>query len=510
MLRKKIILGLLIISISFLFFACSNNEIGDADSNEENFVDNINNIGAGEADETTALENDRWREIEPNLPDADFEGYEFNVLVRSSDHIHWLPWEARDIISEELNGEPINDAVFRRNSDIEAQYNITIVETKRIDHATMLRNTISAGDDMFDLYYADFNSITSVAAQGFFHDLLQMPYIDLEAPWWDQNAKESLSIANMLFFCTSDLILLHNDSTSALVFNKELIRDYGMDDPHQLVHDGLWTVDRLYDMSRNISYDLDGNGIMDENDMYGFIFYRDASLSLMHGAGGRIARKDSNDLPYLTLGEELPLTALSRAFDVMYAPSGFNVHRELEGRFDAIYLISHNMFMENRALFYWILLHDIVSFREMDADFGILPIPKLNEHQETFGHTVNQFHGNAMAVPITVQNTERTGIILEALTARSRFTLLPAYYEISLQRKFTRDDESADMLDIIFSTQVYDLGAIYNFGGYSWEIIWMTMSQDRDIVTLVERRERIAERDIERMIDRYLELAESR
>jgi hypothetical protein len=77
---------------------------------------------------------------------------------------------------------------------------------------------------------------------------------------------------------------------------------------------------------------------------------------------------------------------------------------------------------------------------------------------------------------------------------------------VSLQRKFTRDEDSADMLDIIFDTQVYDIGAIYNFGGYSWEIIWMTMSHNRDIMSIVERRENTANRDIERMIERYLDI----
>jgi len=281
-----------------------------------------------------------------------------------------------------------------------------------------------------------------------------------------------------------------------------------MEDPYVLVKDGKWTIDKIIDMSKEISHDINGDGIMDEYDMYGYVHYRDSSLSLMHGAGGRIAQKDANDLLVLTLNSEIAINALNKAFDLMYAPSAFNVHKELEGRYDAIYLVSHRMFMENRALFYWILLHDIVSFREMDTDFGILPIPKYDELQTNYGNTVNQYHGFALSIPTTVQNIERTSIILEALTAKSRFTLLPAYYDISLQRKFTRDEASADMLDIIFSSQVYDLGAIYNFGGYSWEIIWMTMSHNRNITTLYERRENQAIRDIERIVERYLDIAD--
>ena len=37
-------------------------------------------------------------------------------------------------------------------------------------------------------------------------------------------------------------------------------------------------------------------------------------------------------------------------------------------------------------------------------------------------------------------------------------TVIPAYYEKVLKGKIARDDESSDMLDIIYSSRVYDLG----------------------------------------------------
>ena len=42
----------------------------------------------------------------------------------------------------------------------------------------------------------------------------------------------------------------------------------------------------------------------------------------------------------------------------------------------------------------------------------------------------------------------------------------PAYYDITLQRKLSKDSESADMLDIIFGSMVYDLGYYAKFGGF--------------------------------------------
>jgi hypothetical protein len=41
----------------------------------------------------------------------------------------------------------------------------------------------------------------------------------------------------------------------------------------------------------------------------------------------------------------------------------------------------------------------------------------------------------------------------------------PAYYEVALKSRAAKDDGSEEMLDLIFSNVVYDLGIMYNFGG---------------------------------------------
>lgn len=497
----KKLMGLLLLVLIILLSSCNDKKADDSDGGN-----NGNNV---EGVVQSNNESTRESEIIPDyLPDTGYNGYEFNVLVRYDANPDNASWGARDIYAESEFGEPINDAVYRRNRYIEEKYDCVIKETKNVDYNNILKKTIKSDDDIYDLFYANLNELTSVATSGYFYDLLKVPNLDLTKPWWDQNARKSLSIANMLFLCPSNLIIKPNDCISVIVFNKELVKNYNIEDPYKLVKDGTWTIDKLITMSKDISLDINGDGVMDYNDMYGYACYRDSSLSIMHAAGGRIAEKDSNDLPVLTLNSETAINALNKAFDLMYAPSTFNLHKELEGQFSAVYQISEKMFIENRALFYWILLHDIEQFRNMDSDFGIIPIPKYSESQKDYGCTVNQYHGHAVAIPSTVQDIERTTVILEALTAKSRYTLLPAYYDISMQRKFTRDEESAAMLDIIFDSQVYDIGAIYNFGGYSWDIIYMTMSNDRNIVSLFEKKENNALKDIEKIITKYKEIAD--
>ena len=487
---SKIVSILILLSLALSITACSSGDTGQQS-----------------ADTTTAQETEVTGETEPpeilpDVPEMDFEGYEFTFLVRFNEGPHWAPWNARDVYVEQQIGEPINDAVYDRNRFIEEKYNCVIREYSSASHAADLRKTVAAGDTTYSVYYAGLNELIAAALEGSLVSFNDVPYIDLEAPWWNGNAARSLSVAHQIFFAPSDLIVMDNDCTSSMVFNKQLIIDHSLESPYTYVNNDTWTIDKLIDMSKGIASDVNGDGLMDYNDKYGFVSYRDAVLSFMHAAGGRIAEKDSNDLPVLTLGSEKCFNALGKAFDLMYDDGSFNVHH-LEGKFDAIYEVTEQMFMEDRSLFYWILLHDIEKFRDMDSDFGIIPLPKYDERQEEYGHTVNQYHSHGISVPMSVESLERTGIILEALTAKSKYTLQPAYYDTSLQRKFSRDEESADMLDIIFASRVYDIGAINNWGGYSWDIIALTMTNNRDIASLYSKKETAATTDMAKTIEKY-------
>ncbi len=41
------------------------------------------------------------------------------------------------------------------------------------------------------------------------------------------------------------MVILDDDSTGAMVFNKQLIGDYSLDMPYDLVAEGTWTLDRM-------------------------------------------------------------------------------------------------------------------------------------------------------------------------------------------------------------------------------------------------------------------------
>jgi hypothetical protein len=148
---------------------------------------------------------------------------------------------------------------------------------------------------------------------------------------------------------------------------------------------------------------------------------------------------------------------------------------------DAWGVMQFQVFNENRALFFYTSMISVNIMRDMDLNFGILPPPKFNEAQERYFTNFQGWFFGTVAIPITIDDTARTGHILEALTAESYYTLRPAYYDNMLRRKLTRDDESHEMLDIIFANRLYDIGHIFGWGGV--DDFFVRLSEGRDTLT---------------------------
>ena len=59
-----------------------------------------------------------------------------------------------------------------------------------------------------------------------------------------------------------------------------------------------------------------------------------------------------------------------------------------------------------------------------------LPNPKFDEAQETYCNENDPYGTGFFSLPITCADPERSGIIIEAFSARSMQVVLPAYYDI--------------------------------------------------------------------------------
>jgi hypothetical protein len=399
-----------------------------------------------DGEETVPEEDGLWKD---DLGDFDFGGYEFNFMTRTVDFFNC------DIDYEEITGEVLEDAIYERNRRIEERFNITFKNIKTYD-SSKARNSIKAGDNAYDLIMTrNPDAFTIFAQEGLISGLDTMTHINLDKPYWDMNLTNDLSVANKRYFAVGAFNLSAYDFVHVLIFNKKLLFEYGMSSPYEMVKNGTWTFDVFEQMSKDATRNLTGGDKMTKDDAYGFLF---APKQILPGfwiaAGLKSISKDSGDIPYSMMGTEKFLEVFQRTYEMTWdnnswfvTTAGENVPPDLL-----------RMFQNNQALFMDCTFFYLSSFRNMESDFGILPYPKYTEQQEKY---YSRMEGcELFFAPITApqESLDRSSVILEALSSDSAKSVVPVYYDLALKTKFTRDNESAEIIDTLFENRIFDLG----------------------------------------------------
>lgn len=461
--------------------------------------DTPDTTGNADATADTTPAETETEKILPDLPERDFEGYTFRGMTKGTASSHW---SSRDFYAEEITGEAINDAVYNRNATVGEKYNFKMEEigAESGDPVADARKAVQAGENSFDVILAG-NSINPMITDGMLLDLNAMPYMDMTRPWYDQNANESLSIGHKLFVSCGELNIMDNDATWSILFNKAMAEDLGFDSFYDMVKAGTWTQDVLLSAMEAASIDLNGDGQRDAADQWGNVGEGFDVMGYMIGAGARCFTKDADDMPVFDALSERYVDAYAKASAINDNTDICLTIAKAGGNWDVL----DNVFTEGRCLFSYVGLNRVTLFRDMEADFGILPTPKFDEAQEEYHNVVSTWGANFFAVPKTTEDMERTGIILEALSAESMYTLTPAYYDVTLKTKAARDEKSSAMLDIIFASRVFELGNFYGWGGIFDLPGSQSAAGKTDIVSAVEGKMKTVNAAMEKTINAVLE-----
>jgi len=414
---------------------------------------------------------------------GDYGGREFTILYAG----HTVSTEFG---FEEETEKALDVAQYRRVKTVEQAYNVDIIEVQKKSSATNgngagyqeLSNAANSGTTDYDLTLTSGYDVSVLAYNGYLYDMASVPGIDLTKSWWDQNATDSLSINGVTFFTTGDITVSDNNSTFVLMFNKDLIRDYALEDPYDMVYNGTWTFEKFGKMCKSVTEDLDQDGNMDTNDRFGLLVWDDSIVGVVNAAGERCCTIDAAGEIRLTFFNDRTLSALEQyaaiAYDTQYA---LTYQRHVKTA-----TVLQTMWPNNQALFLTTYMSSIPNSRTMESDFGILPYPKLDEMQDNYYSCVAPYNSRFICVPLVQEDVARTGVITEALAYHGQKTVTPAYYDVNLVGQSTRDEESSDMLDIIFDNLVYDIGYYYQIGPYNKQLILMLREYSTNFASMYE------------------------
>ena len=438
---KRIFLAVLTAASLLAFSACDDNSkevknnTGDVQNNQQTPGD----VQDGEEEQIDYLS---------DLSTEKYDGYNFRMLLRKG--------MIADQYLEEDSTDLVESATYKRNKYVEERYGITITATESSStYETDALNSILAGDDAYDLIFAHSRAAFTYAVQGAAYNVNDIESIHLDKPWWSKDIKNSCNVNGYLYVLDGDITTQGLGNAMSMFFNKNLFDELGFDYPYELVKDGEWTFDEFAYLAKKGGKDLDGDGVITpENDRFGFVTPEwEAPINILYTGGQKIYDKNEEGKLELTLYSNKTVDIFADFFNLLENEACFLQETEGPNKYNGT-----NPFTDGRAMIYTSTLSSAKGYRNMEDDFGIIPYPKFDEEDEYA--TVINGHAHLIIIPITVSDVERTGAITEALCAYGSRDVIPAFYDVSLKTKYARDEESEDMMDLIKSSIVYDLGYV--------------------------------------------------
>ncbi|MDY4434509.1 MAG: hypothetical protein SPF08_05050 [Candidatus Flemingibacterium sp.] len=388
------------------------------------------------------------------LPEKDMDKFELKIVHFDG---NWLSWALTKLDAESETGDRLNDAIYKRNRNMEERFNCEInVTGKETINAGDIQSEIMAGDSNYDVWFMYDN--WTLGAVEYLLPWEELPYINLDREWWNPSATEVFNLEGKTYAAASNYSLSVLSRASGFAFNKDIYNKMNLSENiYDLAREGNWTIDVMYDTAKDAYIDLDGDSSMNENDQYGISgSWKETFWRFLSGSDVRFISKDSNSDPVFELPKnETAINKMLKIFDlftekgICYNPQTRDVHRVLE---------SEEIFADGRLLFKTVNFFDLESLRTCDIDIGILPCPKYDENQENYYAPYFGAEISVLLKTLPEERKENVGMLLEALAYDSNANILPEYKEVLLKTKLARDNESEEMIDIIINSISFDFG----------------------------------------------------
>ena len=406
------------------------------------------------------------------LPEVNYDGYEFRIIAQSYDQRPNLP------LADEETGEVLNDALYARNVKTAEKYGFRLSDTELPDPKTTMEQQCLAGDSEYDLFLIPLNKLSVQTGKEYLTDFHSVPNLGLTGEWWDQDMLRDLDMGGGQYFMNGDIIFSVYDCLRVIMYSKGLADDLGMSGFYETVRDGKWTVDHMHKLMTEAAADLNSDGATDYQDRFGLLYNNNSYEAYLTSQGVKLISTDGT----LGFDTERFIKAYENLLKIFDKTMVFNYNEDKYPGLTARQAIV-TLFDNRQALFFENGMSAAAQYMRTVAnvDFGFLPLPKLDEEQDKYYSYVSM---SAPVLTIPKTNGDRlgdTGFILEALCRESSRSVVPVYFDTCFSAKYTRDEESYEMILLATDSRMYDPGIIYNYGKIDTTILEAAKAGDEAI-----------------------------
>jgi len=382
-------------------------------------------------------------------PEKDYGNVQFKITTPD-----------KSALAPENDIEFVSEALFERNKLVGEKHSVSIIVSS-VEYEVYFEEVstaVKAGTYHSDLLMLPQKMVGSFATSGLLTNMRSIPGLDLGAEYFNQSSVEAAA-GGVYSYALAGHASLQPYTLPAVFFNKNIASELGVD-PYALVSSGEWTWEKFFEISSSAAsmdgvYSWASSDVGDE--LYDIVF---ASTGLKMVNSGLLKTPSLGFDGETTAGVSELLAKLS---------TDTNALGHSEGSLDS--------FKDGKGIFLMNKLATIPSLSDCKAQNGILPIPK-NSNDDSYA-TLASPDSLMFACPAGLTTPDKSAVILMSLNAASANVVKDSYIKY-LQYNYLRDNDSANMLDQIFESIVYDFS--YTFGNIYPEIADATYTTIRESV----------------------------
>ncbi|MBQ9780873.1 MAG: hypothetical protein IJW00_08005 [Clostridia bacterium] len=354
-------------------------------------------------------------------------------------------------------GNDLDDKIYEREIMVEEYLGVDIEAIDGGDYqnyTTQFKSTVGANDDSYQMLMTHvYMGISGLITSNYLLDMNELDEsLNLDADYWNRQLMDDLSINDKMFLAYNDFCL---SQVYLVVFNKEMYEPYAPTEGnlYDVVRNKEWTLDKMVSVASLVT---DSSDNPERN--YGFSCFAWVPLSSFVSASNlKIADKDPDTGELYVCAAKESTEKLTNLHEKVYAlcnaeytyawgPAGMTKPAE------PLQLTSNRVLMSLEGTF------GLVAYKGEDIKTGILPYPKYDAAQESYQH----MNWNGMlAVSNVVKNKKMVGDVMEMLAYHTN-DVKTSFYETLLGSKVANAPEDAEMLELIWSTTVSDLGLVFS------------------------------------------------
>ena len=393
--------------------------------------------------------------------DLDYGGRDFTVLGCSD-------WGVEEFTPENADmGDQVSAAIVARDNFIEEYLNVNIKVERikgqfndRLNFAQTVEKSVQSDAEAYDLISCYSLVAPSLATRGLLVDLNQTEYFNSEKAWWPTFMYDVCTVNNKTYHISGDASINLLYYLQAVLFDSEQMSAYGIseDDVYELVDNGGWTLEKMFELSSNISASSDE--IWDDSDFYAIGMESRVMLDSFYYATGLKTVEDADGV--VKVSDDILSEKALTVYDMVY--SSIFVDHKLRLNDQSVWV---HLLKEGRCVFNVSTIYQMkTTLADVDAEIGVLPFPKYEEGTEeaNMGYrTLVSSPHIQFAIPFDLDEDEIdvSSAFLETMGYVTYTNVTPVVYENVMKLRYAKDENSSRMFDILRSGATTDMGILW-------------------------------------------------